>query len=1086
MHQWLLLSTALLVAAAAPGCGGDSSKKNAVDAGGGLVGDAPIPSSSGGSGGSGGAGATLDAGGRAGSGGSLGTGGAMTVDAALPLEAGRAPDVALSDHPVASDVTADSPAPLDVSVDQADSGLDIPAAGTGDAAPEVRPYTGPTTYYVVTTGSDQSAGTLDAPFRTVQHCASLAQAGDRCMIRAGVYRETVTPARSGTSAAHISFEAYQGECVTVSGADLLTATWKQYQGSIYVADTSLRFIQLFANGQMLNEARWPNADPNDLVHMPLAKAGPNTTETTLEGPTLPAGDWTGAYLFSIPGQRWTSYTRKIESYDQAKKIATWTTPMRESPALPALAPRAHDTYYVFGSLLALDAAGEWFLDQTAGKLYLWAPGSVDPSTLKIEVKQRDYGFNLGARSYIDVKGLRLFATSVRMLAASHCVVDGVHARYVSHLRETNGYATGYGSGTWTPTGAGLVVNISNSGQSTIRVTVHGPNAATDASQRWCAALTKFDQPVLIPWEAFNTTCWDNAGSFYAKQPLTDVTVSVPGSNTTATPYNFCINGIAPKLGLGDGSPIENPAWAVGAGGVVANSDWQGNVWTSYGGAGTTLTPADFSTVPPGTTLCASGSVAATSDYSGYMQVVVNLNQTLFSGTAPVLYGDSDEWKNGSIAFSSVSGIQAAGQNGKIANNVIHDVGTMAVGNGGIAVQSNSGPSGNEVSNNSVTRTASPGITISYDASARVLHNRVSQAMQINDDGGLIYSWGTSGAGAEIAYNDVSGISCIYGTGIYLDDGTSGFIVHHNLVRDVSYSGISLKKPNQFFNNTILGTPMGAASIYKDNNTTWVDLSTAVFSNNLVEQRPGVIFSVLQKQTTDYADYQVIVPVTSTWQEVTVPFSTLRQPNYGVRESLDLTDVTGLLWDLGTLGSYEIDIDDVWLEGATRKLIDDFDAGSANRFGGTWQAVQGSSLGAGGPSSTAAKSTVAGYASSALALIGNNVKEGNAALMTFLSSDGTPVDLSAYTGISFRIRGTATLNLSNGTPSTTPIQQHNLDCPVDANGLPTTSCPLDQGGLFSPYTDGFTGTAPDVGAFESGVTPWTAGSTTVEPSAMCPE
>jgi hypothetical protein len=280
--------------------------------------------------------------------------------------------------------------------------------------------------------------------------------------------------------------------------------------------------------------------------------------------------------------------------------------------------------------------------------------------------------------------------------------------------------------------------------------------------------------------------------------------------------------------------------------------------------------------------------------------------------------------------------------------------------------------------------------------------------------------------------------------------------------------------------------MGAASIYKDNNTTWVDLSTAVFSNNLVEQRPGVIFRVLQKQTTDYADYQVIVPVTSTWQEVTVPFSTLRQPNYGVRESLDLTDVTGLLWDLGTLGSYEIDIDDVWLEGATRKLIDDFDAGSANRFGGTWQAVQGSSLGAGGPSSTAAKSTVAGYASSALALIGNNVEEGNAALMTSLSSDGTPVDLSAYTGISFRIRGTATLNLSNGTPSTTPIQQHNLDCPVDANGLPTTSCPLDQGGLFSPYTDGFTGTAPDVGAFESGVTPWTAGSTTVEPSALCPE
>ena len=106
--------------------------------------------------------------------------------------------------------------------------------------------------------------------------------------------------------------------------------------------------------------------------------------------------------------------------------------------------------------------------------------------------------------------------------------------------------------------------------------------------------------------------------------------------------------------------------------------------------------------------------------------------------------------------------------------------------------------------------------------------------------------------------------------------------------------------------------------------------------------------------------------------------------------------------------------------------------------------------------------------------------------TFLSPGQGPTDVSTYTGVSFRIRGTATLTLSNGTATTTPVQGHNLECPVDANGLPTSSCPVAQGGLFSPYTDGFTGAAPDVGAFESGATPWTAGSTTVEPSGLCPE
>jgi hypothetical protein len=384
-----------------------------------------------------------------------------------------------------------------------------------------------------------------------------------------------------------------------------------------------------------------------------------------------------------------------------------------------------------------------------------------------------------------------------------------------------------------------------------------------------------------------------------------------------------------------------------------------------------------------------------------------------------------------------------------------------------------------VSHNTISRSGSEGILMEGTGD-RVLNNRISQVKLLTDDGGLIYSWGVDKAGTEVAYNDLSDNQTIYGTGIYLDDGARGFIVHHNLVRDTSWYGVSFKGVNQFFNNTILGTPMGAASIYMNQNTNlWEDLSTAVFSNNLIEQRPGVFFRVVQKQTTDGGDYQMIVLVTQDWQKVVVPFSSLTQPNYANWELLDLTNVTGIYLQVGTLGAYEIDIDDVWLEGTTPKLVDDFDGGTANRFGAGWWYV-------GNGGSTATKSTVPGYAGNGLSLAGSNVSQGSVNLSSPLSTDGSPVDLSAYTGVSFRIRGTATLVLSNGTPSTTPAQTHNLECPVDANGVPTSSCPVDQGGLFSPYTDGFAGSAPDVGAFESGVTPWTAGSTTVEPSALCPE
>ena len=59
-------------------------------------------------------------------------------------------------------------------------------------------------YYVATNGSDANNGTsLATPFLTIQKCATIALAGDTCNIRAGIYRETVTVPRSGSSGSPI-------------------------------------------------------------------------------------------------------------------------------------------------------------------------------------------------------------------------------------------------------------------------------------------------------------------------------------------------------------------------------------------------------------------------------------------------------------------------------------------------------------------------------------------------------------------------------------------------------------------------------------------------------------------------------------------------------------------------------------------------------------------------------------------------------------------------------------------------------------------------------------------------------------------
>jgi hypothetical protein len=105
----------------------------------------------------------------------------------------------------------------------------------------------------------------------------VAIAGDTCLIRAGVYRETVTVVNSGTAGNPITFKAYPGESVTISGADLVTPEWTPYSGHIYRTNlawnldvrngTQVTGNQIFVDGLMMPEARWPNVPIGHLTQL---------------------------------------------------------------------------------------------------------------------------------------------------------------------------------------------------------------------------------------------------------------------------------------------------------------------------------------------------------------------------------------------------------------------------------------------------------------------------------------------------------------------------------------------------------------------------------------------------------------------------------------------------------------------------------------------------------------------------------------------------------------------------------------------------------------------------------------------------
>lgn len=66
------------------------------------------------------------------------------------------------------------------------------------------------TYYVATSGADTNAGTEGKPFRTIQKAADIAVAGDRVIVRAGVYNESVNVKNSGERGKQIIFEGQRG------------------------------------------------------------------------------------------------------------------------------------------------------------------------------------------------------------------------------------------------------------------------------------------------------------------------------------------------------------------------------------------------------------------------------------------------------------------------------------------------------------------------------------------------------------------------------------------------------------------------------------------------------------------------------------------------------------------------------------------------------------------------------------------------------------------------------------------------------------------------------------------------------------
>ena len=257
-------------------------------------------------------------------------------------------------------------------------------------------------------------------------------AGDILYIHGGVYRETIQPATSGTAAAPILITAYSNEVATISGADVV-ANWIAYSNSIYAAtvtwDLGPGRNQVFLDGQMEHESRYPTYGTADLLH-PVYSTATIGTPTNVVACTdyggKPDNYWVGAYFTGGIGSSWAfqsapviSSTGNTITLDPTHLSAQWFT--GSGPA------------YLFGLMSLLGPDNEWHLATNSQTLYLQITGGANPNAHLVEVKHRVWAINLTNINYVTVSGLTLRAGAVQMARGNGLAVTGCQGRYLSHF-----------------------------------------------------------------------------------------------------------------------------------------------------------------------------------------------------------------------------------------------------------------------------------------------------------------------------------------------------------------------------------------------------------------------------------------------------------------------------------------------------------------------------------------------------------------------------------------------------------------------------------------------------------------------------
>lgn len=246
-------------------------------------------------------------------------------------------------------------------------------------------------FFVSLTGNDLNPGTKKKPFASIDKAKAEVRKKKgkiTIYIRGGTYyiKKPIIffPEDSREPDGEVTFKAYPGEQVVISGGEPISLQWKEYKAGIMQAtvNENLVFDQLFVNGQLQRMARYPNYNKSARIF------GGTSADAISADRIRTWKDPTGGYVHALHPSEWSSFHFLINGKNEKGELVLERRVENDTIISTNLTANMHkESRFVENIFEELDTVNEWFYDKNSKILYFYPQSGSKLSEAAIVIPQ---------------------------------------------------------------------------------------------------------------------------------------------------------------------------------------------------------------------------------------------------------------------------------------------------------------------------------------------------------------------------------------------------------------------------------------------------------------------------------------------------------------------------------------------------------------------------------------------------------------------------------------------------------------------------------------------------------------------------